>query len=473
MSTDVFDITFADGYVTPGRRRNKLDGTTAPTANDDAGDGYEVGSFWVDTTNDIYYVCVDSTATAAVWKQTSSGGGSSLDWVIVTDATYGAVGDDATDDTTAIQAAISATPSGGVCYFPAGTYKITSTLTLSDPIHLMGTSVPKQRGTAIKFYTANDVLIEGPTTGAEHWTMSGLHLLYAGTTPTSGAAVHTTQSLLARDCNITGGFYDNIVIETDGTAADAVYFSILDDVWSDDAIRNALRLVGNVNNCTVMGGRYNLSATGIEATGGPLGLRILAAAIENNTTSGIKAEGSGTAQNTAGILISGCYFEQADGLIDVDLGPSSLVYSVRVESSVFIKSNLSGTGYHIDADNVDGLTVADCYFTSDDVITTTANTDAVVWSNNHNVNAGTVTLPSGEHFIVEPAASVAPEDVGTTAAGTSPYPARADHIHGGGGLTPDGVKAAGRWEPVQYDDGSSPWPFVYFDDEIVVAWVET
>ncbi len=43
--------------------------STAPTANDDSADGYAVGSLWVNTTLKQSYVCVDSTATAAVWKR--------------------------------------------------------------------------------------------------------------------------------------------------------------------------------------------------------------------------------------------------------------------------------------------------------------------------------------------------------------------------------------------------------------------
>lgn len=47
---------------------HKINGTTAPTVNDDSGDGYGPGSVWVDTTNDKVYVCLDATLTAAVWS---------------------------------------------------------------------------------------------------------------------------------------------------------------------------------------------------------------------------------------------------------------------------------------------------------------------------------------------------------------------------------------------------------------------
>ena len=46
-----------------------FNGTSAPTANEDSGDGYCVGSFFYDVTNDKAYVCLDATATAAVWTE--------------------------------------------------------------------------------------------------------------------------------------------------------------------------------------------------------------------------------------------------------------------------------------------------------------------------------------------------------------------------------------------------------------------
>ena len=50
---------------------NNVSATAPPTASDDTGSGYSVNSHWIDITNDEVYVCVDDTATAAVWKNLS------------------------------------------------------------------------------------------------------------------------------------------------------------------------------------------------------------------------------------------------------------------------------------------------------------------------------------------------------------------------------------------------------------------
>lgn len=57
-------------------RLDKLNGTAAPTVNDDSGDGYSIGSRWYDLTNDKEYVLLDSTVGAAVWVETTATGGS-------------------------------------------------------------------------------------------------------------------------------------------------------------------------------------------------------------------------------------------------------------------------------------------------------------------------------------------------------------------------------------------------------------
>lgn len=49
--------------------KNKVDATTAPTTTDDVNAGYGPGSSWVDITNDVWYINLDGTASAAVWHR--------------------------------------------------------------------------------------------------------------------------------------------------------------------------------------------------------------------------------------------------------------------------------------------------------------------------------------------------------------------------------------------------------------------
>ena len=58
---------------------------------------------------------------------------------IVSVKDFGATGDGTTDDTTFIQAAIdSFSLTGGTLYFPPGTYKVTTSINVNKPIHLIG-----------------------------------------------------------------------------------------------------------------------------------------------------------------------------------------------------------------------------------------------------------------------------------------------------------------------------------------------
>ena len=67
--------------ITNGTVLDNIAATAPPTATDDVNAGYTVGSHWIDTTNDEAYICVDSTASAAVWEKvtTHTGLGSSTD----------------------------------------------------------------------------------------------------------------------------------------------------------------------------------------------------------------------------------------------------------------------------------------------------------------------------------------------------------------------------------------------------------
>ena len=80
--------------------------------------------------------------------------------VSVKDAAFGAKGDGVTDDTVAINAAITyATTNGAMVWFPLGTYLITSVLSISSPVFLVGSAMgidayqtlPAFAGTTIKY----------------------------------------------------------------------------------------------------------------------------------------------------------------------------------------------------------------------------------------------------------------------------------------------------------------------------------
>jgi len=55
--------------------KSNLTAIVAPTINEDSGNGYAVGSMWVDVTGDKIYFCLDASVGAAVWQEVGSGGG--------------------------------------------------------------------------------------------------------------------------------------------------------------------------------------------------------------------------------------------------------------------------------------------------------------------------------------------------------------------------------------------------------------
>lgn len=63
--------------------------------------------------------------------------GSVRDWLNVRD--FGAIGDNLTDDTAAIQSALAAAPMGGIVYLPAGAYRTNEPLTIPPAVTLQGT----------------------------------------------------------------------------------------------------------------------------------------------------------------------------------------------------------------------------------------------------------------------------------------------------------------------------------------------
>lgn len=85
----------------------------------------------------------DAGGTSRAWVEAHNAGngggaaGSVRDWLNVLD--FGAEGDNVTDDTAAIQAALAACPMGGIVYLPAGAYRTSAPLTIPPAVTLQGT----------------------------------------------------------------------------------------------------------------------------------------------------------------------------------------------------------------------------------------------------------------------------------------------------------------------------------------------
>ena len=85
------DVSAYDGLIriasgTTTNIKANYAANSAPTVNDDTGDGYVVGSFWYDTTADKAYTCLDASSGAAVWTEITAGGGAAdLPYAILED----------------------------------------------------------------------------------------------------------------------------------------------------------------------------------------------------------------------------------------------------------------------------------------------------------------------------------------------------------------------------------------------------
>lgn len=62
---------FIDAHAADAGIQNNLSATTNPSATDDSGAGYAIGSVWINTTSDEAFRCVDASAAAAVWINTT------------------------------------------------------------------------------------------------------------------------------------------------------------------------------------------------------------------------------------------------------------------------------------------------------------------------------------------------------------------------------------------------------------------
>lgn len=126
---------------------------------------------------------------------------------VVKDPQYGAEGDNSTDDTAAIQACITAAAAtGGIVYFPPGTYKITSGLTIAGAVDLVGAGASASN---ILLYHATADILTYSITNTLPYRVAGLSIYPAqansGNVLDLGAAVKVSFV----DCQIGSSTYSD------------------------------------------------------------------------------------------------------------------------------------------------------------------------------------------------------------------------------------------------------------------------
>jgi hypothetical protein len=124
---------------------------------------------------------------------------------------YGAVGDNSTDNYTAIVSALQACPVGGIVFFPPGTYRISQTLVLDTPVTIQGSYAPRWT------YTAAPRTSIKPTP-----SFLGSHIIHVRDKTISGQV---------NDNN--GGRITNITIDGNsyGSGVNGIYFEGLIRDW--------------------------------------------------------------------------------------------------------------------------------------------------------------------------------------------------------------------------------------------------
>jgi hypothetical protein len=391
--------------------------------------------------------------------------------------TYGAAGDDSTDDTTALQDALDAidTAGGGTLLLSAN-YKITAELNWDGSgLQIIGLG-SRYAGAMIRQATAD------------------LGVLNFNTVITS--AQQSGQAPILRDFVIRGPGYDDSGFNGTSTAGDGIYCLadvILDNVGVEGFYngvkfginsyysrivgsffyqnRNAGILAEGMTDLTVDGCRIGFNGYGITARD-ITGLRITNCSVEQSEFDNIFVDGvTGGDLNSTSVYIAGCYLEgdqSASTAADIRIGDDFDVHNVTIIGCNF--TNISDyTSLILDHAQHVVLINNDFWQNSTGAaISSTANTGAVVVIGGR--REGTVSLPSGSTTIDENGISPSPTgalddltDVTITAAATG------DMLRYNGTAW---VDTPGRWEPVTTNPGGGP-EIVFDGDEILMAWVNT
>lgn len=289
----------------------KYNATANPTVNDDSGDGYSAGSIWFNTTTGRFFRCADASVGAAVWQPFFP------DFVNVKD--FGATGDGSTDDSTAIQAAVTALSSGGICFFPKGNYLIDTKITMASNIKFMGEGYAT---TINKYGSSSDHFIFASSSSG---TLSNVEMSNIRFT-TDKVSASGTQSMI----NFDGPDVDNIKIvdcyfENTTAFCDSIFFkaasgkTITNIIISRNEFRSSDRMAiefinhdntssYNISNIRICDNKISTCASMGVSLSGPVEQFVIANNnIEDCLTYGLEFAGGPRGGTVSGNVFSGTF----------------------------------------------------------------------------------------------------------------------------------------------------------------------
>lgn len=250
---------------------------------------------------------------------------------------FGAKGDGTTDDTAAINAALLAISSGGALYFPTGTYKITSAITIPTHIKLYGDG-----SGSTKINCSGDGIYINTTSASSETYQQSIEGITLNGTSTTGTGITLTHAHFGTFIDVEViGF--NIGMYLNYSFCSSFYRCRF------NSNNTGVQLTNQSNNVNFFGGSFNNNInTGITMDG-VLCVNLIGVDVEYNGTRGIIIRGVqiGGNPNTSTINIIGCYIEEngttANGR-HITIGGSSsadtyTTYNVNIQDNFFYNSN--------------------------------------------------------------------------------------------------------------------------------------
>lgn len=304
---------------------------------------------------------------------------------------YGAVGDGVTDDTAAIQAAITAGGQGAVICIPKGTFTISETIELLGYQRLVGSGLFSiidsniSDGTAAvklaSYSSVSDIRIQGPGSG-----VSSVGLLISGGGPATPIARGSITRVRITDCQ-TGFAITNCHIWTlhECYATSCVNGVQLGYAWvtGDTTATHAINFIG---------GEYTACTEAFNFRGQGSVVNFIGVTIEANSSYGIHLGESNTSAWST-VNIDKCYFEE-NGTANIYLETYARLWTI--EKSKFAANATACYIAIIGGNSATGgrpynTTIRNCQYAGSHpnakvvVINAEANDTIVEWHKYHNI----------------------------------------------------------------------------------------